>query len=200
MARPRKQTRRERLSIEAGPHRELLAELDRLANIPAAPCPACDRGYQHYRCGKCNACAENWPPAGVCPACRAKPNRFSQPLRAWSPRVPFAAEFGRDLADKIRRGVVPSDKQVALANRLATEDHVTLPTTAKRPALAMMTPTSPAWKHVLALVQRDAFCLIPWRETSSMLTERALFALLETHAWALREKWVREPTRADLAP
>ena len=246
MPRPRRQPRRERLAIESGPLKGLLEELDRLARLPLPTCPACNRPIQHYRCAKCNVCHEDFPPGGTCPNCGAKPNRFSKPLRSWAPRLPFAAEFGRDLAIKIRGGMVPSDKQVALATRLINEDHTSLPSTADRPALARMNPNAPGWKALVKLVERDAFCEVPWRETAPMLSPRdselwradtqaardavaaivsdrtgyevlattadyhdalkavagdtvlegALYALLESHAWAIREKLVREPTPA----
>jgi hypothetical protein len=238
----RKQTKKQAAALALQQHvstlAELLATLDALAAIPAEPCPACGRDFAHYRCKRCNSCQEEWT-LGVCSSCRAKPSRVVGPLRRWEPRLCFAAEFGRDLAAKIRRGMVPRPKQVALAARLAAEDHTRKPTTTERPALAFLTPKSPAWRHVLALVERDAFCLAPQyldqdrpdREdvaavraaasaiigdrtgydtlvttgdyadalkvaSGDAVLEAALYALLDVHAWVLRE---RKATEAEAA-
>lgn len=180
--RPKKPTKRERavaaLREEFG---ELIVTLDYLAAIAPEAC-RCGRVESHLRCSKCGACEPNKGAKTVlsinfqayvvngCGSCDAKASRFSAPIYTWHPRPRFATSFAVELREKMLvRGWRPSDKQVALANRLATEDHTRIPTSMERPALACVTSRSPAWDAILKLLERDAFSLT--KESKTLLKE-----------------------------
>lgn len=226
----------------------LLERLDAMAALPADACGACGSDKAHRRCNKCGDCN---PGVGEptrfmshieygCGSCGARSSRYSQPVYMWTPRLPFAATFAQDLAGRIRRGIAPSEKQIALVDKLA-RDSERKPYVWERPALWWLSTRSRAWKAVYALVEREAWSILPGLDLAdpvhgkavshavracaqriiedrtgyAVLTHvddyddamraaagddtlyAALSALLEMHAWLLRERRVVDPTPAD---
>ena len=141
----------------------LLITLDELAALPPEPCK-CGLDTEHTRCAKCGACnpAQGAPcqlysnyrgyTVHGCGECGAKANMYSTPVYTWYPKARFATSFARDLAFKIRRGLSPSPKQVALAEKLSREDHTQKPFVWDRPALSWVSPKwRKAWTALLEI-------------------------------------------------
>lgn len=159
-------------------HAALLLILDELTAIPSEPCGPCGRTTEHGRCNRCGACEPSEGPRtklwanyvpyirSGCGECGAKANAYSSPVYTWSPKVPFAVTFASDLAAKIRsRGYTPSEKQVALANKLHAESRIKRGkmTSGERPAITWMTFRGrKGWNCLYALVCERSFCLLPY--------------------------------------
>lgn len=152
---------------------DLLVVLDGLASQPKEAC-RCGSTDSHKRCAKCGACNPseghktmlwaNYRTYAVygCGECGAKANMYSQPVYEWHAKPTFAAGFGAELAGKIRRGWAPSEKQIALAHKLAAEGPRRTPKSWERPAITWAGPKGrKTWSALVALVAREAFGLTP---------------------------------------